>query len=391
MRFCRELSHIEQGRRCDSSGKTIGGDNVQCVTPMFYRYKLGEKKKGKIVPRQEVMHDLIMDPNSIRKCLEAANKNMSNYKYIKVPCNHCWACQLKYSAEWATRIMLESQKYEQNYYITLTYDQKNVPIAEQTSWEQYDPDPEDPHGPKIKTKQTRENDGTWGYTLYPEDMNTFINSLRKRFERKGHEGIKYFYCGEYGTETQRPHYHIILMNVPLNETKFYDPWIDDNWKAHWKSTELEELWGKGIIDVCELEWSCAAYVARYCTKKIELSGDKTIYLENGKFPEFIRMSKGIGFDYFEKHYKEIYKNDELILKTIKGNAGSIKPPRAYDKRLEEADPELYRKIKKSREKASKRTDQILQSITDYTDMKMLEIAAGNLETKMSMLPRTGDW
>lgn len=369
----------------------IGGDRMQCVTPMFYRYKLGEKKKGKIVPRNEVLNDLNYDPNYIRHMLETKNNIQQQYKYIKVPCNHCWACQLKYSAEWATRIMKESEKYDNNYYITLTYDDKNVPIASETSWEQYDLDPNQNDGTRIKTIQTRKNDGTWGYTLNPKDMDTFLNTLRKQYERSGHKGIKYFYCGEYGTQTQRPHYHIILMNCPLNETEFYNPRIDENWKAHWKSKELEHIWNKGFVDVCELEWSCAAYVARYCTKKIDLSGDKTVYLENGKFPEFIRMSKGIGMYYFSQNYEKIYKNDELIMKTIKGNAGSIKPPRAWDRKLKEINPKLYEKIKRSREKASERTDKLLREITDYTDKKMLEITAGNLETKMSLLPRAGDW
>lgn len=364
---------------------------MQCVTPMFYRYKLGEKKKGKIVPRNEVLNDLNFDPNYIRHMLETKNMIQQQYKYIQVPCNHCWSCQLKYSAEWATRIMKESEKYDNNYYITLTYDPEHVPIASETSWEQYDPDPDDPHGGKIKTIQVRENDGTWPYTLNPSDMDTFLNTLRKNFERRGYKGIKYFYCGEYGTKNQRPHYHIILMNCPLEEASFYEPEIDENWKAHWKSKELDRLWGKGIVDVAELEWSCAAYVARYCTKKLDLSGDKTVYLENGRFPEFIRMSKSIGMDYFNDHYKEIYKNDELIMKTIKGNAGSIKPPRAWDRKLKEIDPKLYNIIKKSREKASDRANKMIQEITDYTDKKKLELEASKLEMRMSMLPRTGDW
>ena len=220
------------------------------------------------------------------------------------------------------------------------------------------------------------------------------------FRDKDHEGLKYFYCGEYGSETHRPHYHIILLNCPLDPKEFYKPKIDKNSKAHWHSHEIERIWAdgpkgnrtpKGLIDVAELEWSCAAYVARYCTKKLNMENDKTEYLEKGMLPEFIRMSKGLGMDYFNTNMESIYKNDEIIMKTIHGSVGSIKPPRAYDRKLKEINPDLYNKIKRSREKAKERADQIIQSVTDATDKMMLELKARELETKMSLLPRQGEW
>lgn len=376
---------------------------------MFYYYRIGDKKHGKVVPRSDVMESINWDPNYIRHSLQKKNKvaELNGHKYIQIPCNKCWACQLRYSAEWATRIMKEAEKYENNYFITLTYNDNTVPYADNTSWDQYDINPDDPQGEKIKTHQERKNDGTWGPTLYPKDMETFLNTLRKHFRSKprNHEGIKYFYCGEYGSETQRPHYHIILMNCPLNPLEFYKPHIDKNFKAHWHSHELDHLWAddyidengkkhripKGLIDVAELEWSCAAYVARYCTKKLNMDNDKTKYLEEGRLPEFIRMSKGIGMDYLYEHLDSIYERDEIIMKTIKGNAGSIKPPKAYDRILKEKNPKLYAKIKKSREKAKERADEILHSITDMTDKMLLENNTRNIETKMSMLPRAGEW
>lgn len=375
---------------------------MQCVTPMFYYYKLGDKKHGKVVPRNEVLHSINYDPNYIRHSLKKANEIaiQDGHKYIQIPCNKCWACQLRYSGEWATRIMKEAEKYQNNWFITLTYGDHSLPIAEKVEWDNYEKDPQDPFGERIKTHEIRENDGTWQGTLYPKDMETFLNSLRKHFRDKGHEGVKYFYCGEYGSETHRPHYHIILMNCPLDPGSFYKPHVDKNFKAHWKSKELEHLWAdgekgkricKGHVDVAELEWSCAAYVARYCTKKLNMENDKTEYLEHGLLPEFIRMSKGIGMDYLEKNIDSIYKNDEIIMRTVKGNLGSIKPPRAYDRKLKEKNPKLYEKIKRSREKAKERADEILHSITEATDQMMLEQKTRNLEEKMRLLPRVGEW
>lgn len=355
---------------------------------MYRRYEKGDHSKGTIVTRAEAMQELEMNQHDERFKLFEYNKKSMLYGYEQIPCGKCWACQLNYSAEWATRIMLEAQKYEHNYFITLTYDDENVPILSEINYlEEYKM-----HGEVIETKEIKlENDGTWGYSLAPDHMKTFLNSLRKYFERKGHKGVKYFYCGEYGETTHRPHYHIILLNCPLDINEFYDTYIDGNYKAHWKSKELEKYWKKGMIDIAECEWSCIAYVARYCTKKLDFTGDKRVYLNKGLIPEYVRMSKGIGFEYFDKHKEEIYKNDEMIMKTVKGNTGSFKPPKAFDRKFKELDPKGFEKIRQSRQKAGERARELEKSITDYTDLEMLKIKAEKLKTKMSLLPRVGEW
>ena len=33
--------------------------------------------------------------------------------------------------------------------------------------------------------------------------------------------IKYFVCGEYGTKNYRPHYHMLIYGLPLNDLKVY--------------------------------------------------------------------------------------------------------------------------------------------------------------------------
>lgn len=355
---------------------------MRCVTPMFRRFEKGNHSKGIVVARSEVLQTLDYDPNYIRHCLNEINSKSPYYGYEQIPCQKCWACQLNYSAEWATRIMLEAKKSEYNFFITLTYDDEHLPILEDIQGKDKNT------GVHVLYK----NDGTWTTgSLLPEDMDTFLNSLRKHFERKNIKGIKYFYCGEYGETTNRPHYHIILLNCPLDIYEFYDTHIDTNYKAHWKSKEVERYWKKGMIDIAELEWSCAAYVARYCTKKISLDPNKDCYYEKGQLPEYVRMSKGIGFEYYLEHKHEIYKNDEMIMKTVKGNTGSFKPPKAFDRMFQQSDPEAFKLIKESRKHAKERSDKLIREITDYTDKEMNLINADKLQTKMSMLPRVGEW
>lgn len=343
----------------------------------------GEKCPQRIVPRSEVFQNLQEDENYITRI---QNKNYelekqgSNWRYQLIPCQHCWACQLKYSAEWASRLTWESNYHEHKYFITLTYDEEHLPIYESFKYIDEDGD---------VTKY--ENDGTWNGTLQPEHVTRFIKSLRKRYERQGITGIKYFYCGEYGEETHRPHYHMILFGAPLDINQFYDFHVDSKHKKlHWKSKEVEELWSYGMIDLAEVEWNCCAYVARYCMKKIDQENDARVYAEAGKIKEFIRMSRrpGIGMRYYEENKDKIYENDEVIQKTIQGNTSSFKPPKAFDRKFEKDNPEVYRMIKESRQQAAERNRLLKKELTKgISDLEKLQREAEKTITKGQMLKR----
>ena len=352
---------------------------MQCVTPMFYKYELGKPKEGKIIPRTEILHELNYDPNYIRKQIKIWNVKNPRYKIKQVPCNHCYACSLKYSQEIATLAMCECKKSEHNYFITLTYDKEHLPFKKEL---------------KIKEKGTDNiityfNNEELKPTLIPEHMHTFIHNLRQYMERtKDHKGIKYIYCGEYGETTQRPHYHLILMNCPLNIEDFYDFHVDKNFKAHWKSKEIENYWDKGMIDIAECEWSSVAYVARYTAKKVAANYDKQKMYSECRIPEFLRRSTKLGEEYYKENKDKIYKTDEIIMKTVKGNIGNAKPPRYFDKLYEKEHPREMTLIKLSREKEHMRKEQAQQALTDATDKQMMIMQMQNVAKKMSMLKRT---
>lgn len=350
---------------------------MQCVTPMFRRYMLGNHKDGKIVPRQEVYKELQAEPNKIRWYLDTFNRKSHKWQYEMIPCNHCWACNLNYSAQWATRIMYECSQYEHNYFITFTYDDIHLPIPERASY----------------GKTVYINDGTWSGSLFPDDITRFINSLRKYFERKGHTGIKYFYAGEYGETTKRPHYHMILMNCPLDINQFHDFHVDERKKLHWKSYEIENYWKEGMIDIGEVEFASAAYCARYCMKKLTNETDKSVYYRQGKIPEFVRMSRnpGIGTQYYEEHKDEIYKTDSVIAKNFHGDLITVKPPKAWDKKFKESHPDQWREIEKSRKACSERSRKLLETMTDVSDFNKLLQNTQDILRKGSQLPRVGEW
>lgn len=361
---------------------------MNCITPMIRFYQdrpkdyPEEKLAQKIVPRSEVYERLLKNENLL-KGIDRLNKKLekegSVWRYQTIPCGHCYACQLRYSADWAIRIMTEVSKSEHNYFITFTYDELNLPIAESTTYD----------------GKIFDNPGDWTGTLWPDDISTFINSLRKRFERKGHNGIKVFWCGEYCPSSGRPHYHMILMNCPLKLEEFYSFKLDPTTKKlHWKSMELEELWNKGFIDVSEVSFASAAYVARYCMKKLSTEVDKTSYYEQGKLPEFVRMSRrpGIGADYFnENAANKIYIDDGILMKNFHGELTHYKPPRAWDKKFKELYPERWEQIKASREEAAKRGQKIIKELTNATDLQKLDQKAREITTRGNQLKRSMEY
>lgn len=380
------------------------GDNMKCVTPMYREYidyspeqKLQMKLEGipqrqRIIPRKDVYKQLTEDPNNIRSLnsVNNFNKEIGNpWRWQTIPCRHCWACKLSYSAEWATRIMYECALHPNtNFFITLTYDEYHLPIAEEVKV------PE-----KIWNKETKTYDVKWHYgtnygdenqnegTVYEPHIEKFLHDLRQYFNRKyKHTGIKSFYCAEYGTENHRPHYHLILMNCPLDPFQTYDSHYDENHKRHFKSKQIDRFWDKGIIDIASVEWSNAAYTARYCTKKL-FDRDMESYANECKLPEYIRMSRNIGREWYEEHKDEIYYTDSIIMKTVKGNTGAQKPPKAWDRLYAEDNPEIMELVKQARKEAAERSAELELRLSNYTDLEKLKMKAERITQISKMLPR----
>lgn len=85
--------------------------------------------------------------------------------------------------------------------------------------------------------------------------------------------LRYYLVGEYGDQTQRPHYHAIIFGLPP-----YSPLFQQTWK-------------KGFVHTGELTPDSAQYVAGYVVKKLTAPDDPRL---QGRYPEFSRSSNGGG-------------------------------------------------------------------------------------------------
>ena len=96
-----------------------------------------------------------------------APANWRECEPLKIPCGQCVGCRLERSRVWAVRCVHEASLHERNCFITLTYNDENLPSDR-----------------SLKMKHYQD----------------FMKRLRKRYG----EGIRFFHCGEYGSLNQRP-------------------------------------------------------------------------------------------------------------------------------------------------------------------------------------------
>nr|QJB19805.1 MAG: replication initiator protein [Microvirus sp.] len=228
---------------------------------------------------------------------------------VTIPCGQCIGCRLERSRQWAMRCVNEASLHKNNCFVTLTYDNDNLPSD---------------------------------LSLDKTHFQKFMKRLRKRFGT----GVRYFHCGEYGSENYRPHYHACLFNFDFSDKTLWS--VRKDVKLY-RSPSLEKLWPYGFSTIGDVTFESAAYCARYILKKI--TGDAAPEHYNGRLPEYVTMSRrpGIGKEWIEKYYKDVYPEDRLIIR----NDVICKPPKYYDYIYDQIEPEKMMAIKFKRKEGIK--------------------------------------
>lgn len=218
---------------------------------------------------------------------------------LDIPCGQCIGCRISKAQSWALRCVHESSMHNLNSFVTLTYSDEFLPP-----------------------------DGSLDITHWQK----FAKRLRRRMGP-----FRYFHCGEYGDENARPHYHACIFGLDFSGDRFFHK--SSNGNRLYVSPFLNEVWGKGYALIGDLTYESAAYVARYCLKK--LSGEAAHVRYNGVDmttgeelpelkPEYISMSRrpGLGASWFEKFESDVYPADEVV-----HQGRRHRPPRFYDDKL----------------------------------------------------------
>ena len=277
---------------------------------------------------------------------------MYNPKIMLVPCGQCIGCRIRQREDWTTRIELEARDYpkEEVWFITLTYDDDHVP------------------GMIVKTGEImRKVQYTWKpgekrpssvQILLYEDIQKFLKRLRKAYRGK----LRYFVAGEYGEQTARPHYHMILYGWrPTDLENLYKIQHNGYYTSEW----LKDLWGMGQIQIAQAVPETYRYVAGYVTKKMyEIDGKKANeYYELGQTKPFACMSlkPGLGDKYYQEHKAEIWRQG--YIQCTNGKKAQI--PRYYEKQMEAENPQRLWRIKQNRQKNAMQQKRLQLENQDY--------------------------
>lgn len=204
---------------------------------------------------------------------------------IDVPCGKCDGCRMDYAKSWAVRCMHEASLHEKNCVITLTYDDDHLPD---------------------------------GGELDKRGMQNWLKILRNNIG-----SFRYFGCGEYGKDGKRPHYHICIFGYDFPDKERITFGQSD-------SKMLRRIWSKGHVSVGDLTFQSAAYIARYCLKK--LKGGDDLKLQK----EYIMMSNrpGIGAGWLDQYSKDLGALGRVQMRD--GSWYTVPP--YYAKRLSAVDP-----------------------------------------------------
>lgn len=245
-------------------------------------------------------------------------RNGRAYTPIDIPCGQCILCRLEHARQWAVRITHEGQLHPENSFVTLTYDNDHLP----------------PYN-----------------SLQYCDLQKFWKRLRREVG-----ALRYFAVGEYGDDTNRPHYHAVIFGHAFVDRRTI---LRQTPSLLWTNPVLQEAWGMGHVSVGALTFESAQYTASYVTKKLN---NKKKYVrvdeETGELialvqpRAFMSLKPAIGREWLAKFGQAVYDHDHVVI-----NGRAQKPPKYYDRWFAEKNEKKMQHIKERRKKqATKLTE-----------------------------------
>lgn len=282
--------------------------------------------------------------------------------FVEIPCGQCQECRLNRAREWANRCLFEMEYHKQSLFITLTYDEEHLPKNEVIT----------PNGEIVHVG-----------TLVKSDLSKFMKALRQEYGYTHDNKLRFFGCGEYGSKTHRPHYHVIVFGLELdamNDLEFRHTNFQGD--RFYTSKMIDKVWQKGLAVVSECTWESCCYTARYIMKKQLGKGAKEYYEEHGIEPEFTQMSRmpGIGKQYYLDH-PEIFEKEFISISTAKGGR-DIYPPKYFERLYESDFPEEAAVRKSKRQESAEKHKELILSTTDKSYIDYLADKDYNIRTRV---------
>lgn len=243
-----------------------------------------------------------------------ADASPFGYDDFYLPCGGCLSCRLQYAKTWAIRCVHEASLHERNCFLTLTYSPSHLPSD---------------------------------FSLHLDHFQDFMKRYRYYFGN----GIRYYHSGEYGDKFGRPHYHALIFGHDFDDKKFFKM---SGKNKIFISPTLNDIWSFGHCYIGEVTFQSAAYVARYCMKKVTGNAAIEHYCtgvdqDTGEMffrrPEYSTMSRreAIGKKWYSQFFNDVYPHGFLII-----DGKRVVAPKYYDKLFARDFPDLFQELKTKR-------------------------------------------
>lgn len=337
------LRHYDS--KADMRNKTSDGKKLQQVRSEVHSLKAW----------QEMGYDVTLDTAR------------TNPDWSLIPCNRCFGCKAALKRDWTTRQALEASSYPRGtvWFLTLTYAPEYVPSMIRDTGELT-------RGLGLVWQRGKEVPDVV-QTLNPDDQRTFAESLKQYVERHPQWGVigkelKFYWAGEYGEHTARPHYHATVFGLVPQDLK---P-LRMSGGEHYTSPYLEGLWGKGQILLMPAEPESMAYVAGYVVKK---QGDQTKqYRELGLVPPYQARTAGLSRDQYERDKDKFYPEGDRLPQTGVILPGGIvaSVPKYWDKLMLAENPQRLWKQQLKRKQSAIGAEESRRHQTNITLEQYLE-------------------
>lgn len=311
---------------------------------------LDGKKRIKVVPYDSI---------------EVFRNDGTEFDSFPLPCGHCIGCRQDQSKEWSNRLLMESLYHEQSYFLTLTYDNDHAHFVDFVN----------PRTGQFFSASTKHQ-----ATLDKRDVQLFMKRLRKMFSD---QSVRFYAAGEYGGQTFRPHYHLILFGLCLNSGDFVPMGKSETGDQYFVHPCFSELWPLGFHSIEPANEYTFKYVASYVTKKLGVHPNK-YYLDQGLEPPFSLMSRkpGIGAQYLIDH-PDICDNDRIVIGTSRGSY-EFCPPKYFKRQYKEIFPDRYQSHVDVSSKASADRIEAFELKTGLTYTEYLKVPEKVAESKANL-------
>lgn len=246
----------------------------------------------------------------------------------QVPCGVCLDCRISRRYERATRIMLEASCYPQNVFITLTLREEEIGYNDLAE--------------NLFTQFQKDFRKKYGQAQYCHISRKNWKNPKKRVSSYTFKKFKFVQTGEYGGQHGRKHYHAIIFNHSFSDiyfTGFYSKKGNPIYSSH----ELDDLWGKGNVQVENLTFDLALYVGQYITTGWEDDYSTDLVTGLQRKPEYSTMSHGIGLTWLKKYYKDV-----LAIGRVSLDDRDVPIPRYFHKKMAVMWPIDYARYKRKK-------------------------------------------